>query len=153
MSEKFPNLEIIGGDSRIEAGNRTVNQGDSFNIGELKVDCLATPCHTTGHICYNVSGDQADSPAVFTGDTLFVGGCGRFFEGTAEQMYKALVEILGSLPDSTVSYLSIKLFKKIFLDYCELGLLVFYFRKFTVDTSTLAKILNLAWLLSQIIKT
>ena len=36
------------------------------------------------------------------GDTLFLGGCGRFFEGTAEQMYTALVEKLGGLPDITV---------------------------------------------------
>jgi len=44
------------------------------------------------------------------GDTLFAGGCGRFFEGTADQMYKALVEILGSLPEETVSYSSQKFF-------------------------------------------
>lgn len=37
------------------------------------------------------------------GDTLFVGGCGKFFEGTAEEMYKALVDILGRLPPETVS--------------------------------------------------
>lgn len=36
------------------------------------------------------------------GDTLFVAGCGKFFEGTAEQMYKALIEILGRLPPETV---------------------------------------------------
>lgn len=30
-----------------------------------------------------------------------MGGCGRFFEGTAEQMHKALIEVLGQLPDST----------------------------------------------------
>ena len=42
-----------------------------------------------------------------TGDTLFQGGCGRFFEGTADQMYRALIEILGALPDNTVrNYLS-----------------------------------------------
>lgn len=35
------------------------------------------------------------------GDTLFIAGCGRFFEGTAEQMYSALVEKLGNLPDNT----------------------------------------------------
>lgn len=39
----------------------------------------------------------------FTGDTLFVAGCGKFFEGTAEEMYQALVEKLGSLPQETVS--------------------------------------------------
>jgi hydroxyacylglutathione hydrolase len=38
---------------------------------------------------------------VFTGDTLFLGGCGRFFEGTAEQMYSALVEKLSKLDDDT----------------------------------------------------
>lgn len=42
-----------------------------------------------------------DEKAVFTGDTLFLGGCGRFFEGTAEQMYSALIEKLSSLPDET----------------------------------------------------
>ncbi|CAH1954292.1 unnamed protein product [Acanthoscelides obtectus] len=34
-------------------------------------------------------------------DTLFIAGCGKFFEGTAEQMYSALVEKLGGLPDNT----------------------------------------------------
>ena len=36
------------------------------------------------------------------GDTLFVSGCGRFFEGTAEQMHHALMEVLASLPANTV---------------------------------------------------
>ncbi len=39
---------------------------------------------------------------VFSGDTLFVGGCGKFFEGTPQQMYHALCEVLGSLPEDTV---------------------------------------------------
>lgn len=38
---------------------------------------------------------------MFTGDTLFLSGCGRFFEGTAEQMYSALIEKLSKLPDET----------------------------------------------------
>lgn len=41
---------------------------------------------------------------MFTGDTLFIGGCGRFFEGTAEEMHKALNETLASLPDDTKVY-------------------------------------------------
>jgi hydroxyacylglutathione hydrolase len=40
---------------------------------------------------------------VFTGDTLFIAGCGRFFEGTGEEMHKAL-SYLGTLPDSTIVY-------------------------------------------------
>ena len=43
----------------------------------------------------------------FSGDTLFVGGCGKFFEGTPEQMYHALCEVLGSLPDDTVYMLTL----------------------------------------------
>ncbi|XP_053971698.1 hydroxyacylglutathione hydrolase, mitochondrial isoform X2 [Hylaeus anthracinus] len=103
LCKKFNNLEVYGGDDRIEALTHKVKHDDSFNIGGLKVKCLATPCHTIGHICYYITRDQ-DTPAVFTGDTLFAGGCGRFFEGTADQMYKALIQILGSLPNETKVY-------------------------------------------------
>lgn len=54
-----------------------------------------------GHICYFVETPAQDYKTVFTGDTLFLGGCGRFFEGTAEQMYAALIEKLSKLPDET----------------------------------------------------
>lgn len=103
LCKKFNNLQVYGGDERIEALTCKVKHNDIFNIGKLQVQCLSTPCHTTGHICYYITENQ-DVPAVFTGDTLFVAGCGRFFEGTAEQMYKALIEILGSLPNETKVY-------------------------------------------------
>jgi hydroxyacylglutathione hydrolase len=48
-----------------------------------------------------VESSTADQKSVFTGDTLFLGGCGRFFEGTAEQMHSALIEKLSKLPDET----------------------------------------------------
>lgn len=41
---------------------------------------------------------------MFPGDTLFIAGCGRFFEGTAEQMYSSLIDKLGNLPDNTQVY-------------------------------------------------
>ncbi|KAF5644372.1 hydroxyacylglutathione hydrolase [Fusarium sp. NRRL 25303] len=47
---------------------------------------------------------DGDQKAVFTGDTLFIGGCGRFFEGTAEEMHVALNKHLASLPDDTVVF-------------------------------------------------
>lgn len=103
MVKKFENLKVYGGEDRVTALNCKVQHNDTFNIGSLNVRCLATPCHTTGHICYYVTGEESP-PAVFTGDTLFAGGCGRFFEGTAEQMYKALIEVLGKLPDETKVY-------------------------------------------------
>lgn len=104
LSKIFADLAIYGGDDRIEAINRKITHNATFNIGNLSVKCLATPCHTRGHICYYVTGGGEHPPSVFTGDTLFAGGCGRFFEGTADQMYKALVEILGSLPEETKVY-------------------------------------------------
>lgn len=54
-----------------------------------------------GHICYFIESPASDQKVVFTGDTLFLGGCGRFFEGTADQMYSALIEKLSKLPDET----------------------------------------------------
>lgn len=68
--------------------------------------CLATPCHTQDSICYHVtpSDGSSDHPGgVFTGDTLFIAGCGRFFEGTAPEMHAAL-SYLGTLPDKTITY-------------------------------------------------
>lgn len=71
----------------------------------MDVKCLFTPCHTTGHICYYVtSSNEAITPCVFTGDTLFISGCGRFFEGNAEQMHHALIDILSKLPEKTQVY-------------------------------------------------
>ncbi|KER18334.1 hypothetical protein T265_12303 [Opisthorchis viverrini] len=80
-------LIIYGGDKRVDALTNLVSDGEVIKVGHtLNVKCLATPCHTTGHICYYVSDSTKDCRAVFTGDTLFLGGCGRFFEGTPEQM-------------------------------------------------------------------
>lgn len=64
------------------------------------------PCHTT-HSClfYAVDSSQPDAaPVVFTGDTLFIGGCGRFFEGTGEQMDHALNTVIAELPENTLIY-------------------------------------------------
>lgn len=47
--------------------------------------------------------DSSHPGGVFTGDTLFIGGCGRFFEGSADEMGRAL-KYLGSLPDKTLVY-------------------------------------------------
>ncbi|XP_013143097.1 PREDICTED: hydroxyacylglutathione hydrolase, mitochondrial [Papilio polytes] len=97
-----PGLEVYGGDDRIGALTRKVMHNSRFNIGNLNVHCLFTPCHTAGHICYFVTpSEEGEDGVVFTGDTLFLGGCGRFFEGTAEQMHHALIDVLSNLPNQT----------------------------------------------------
>ncbi|XP_070779108.1 hydroxyacylglutathione hydrolase, mitochondrial-like isoform X4 [Enoplosus armatus] len=102
MVRLMPGLKVYGGDDRVDAITKKVSHSNNFKLGSLNVKCLFTPCHTTGHICYYVTKENStEPPAVFTGDTLFVAGCGKFFEGTAEQMHKALIEILGRLPPET----------------------------------------------------
>ena len=103
--DKQPGLDVLGGDERIGQLTRKVGDGDTLKLGSgTDIKCLFTPCHTSGHICYYVTGGSGR--AVFTGDTLFIGGCGRFFEGTADQMHHALVKTLGVLPEDTVSRVS-----------------------------------------------
>lgn len=82
---------------------KTPSHGETFTIGDsIKVKALHTPCHTQDSICYLF--EDGSDKAVFTGDTLFIGGCGRFFEGTPEEMHKALNETLAALPDDTKVY-------------------------------------------------
>ena len=67
MTQLMSNLEVYGGDDRIDAVTQKVTQGSKLRIGSLKVECLFTPCHTQGHICYFVTHDDGSNPAVFTG--------------------------------------------------------------------------------------
>ncbi|EMR10352.1 hydroxyacylglutathione hydrolase [Pneumocystis murina B123] len=101
MLESYPYVKIYGGKDS-EAVNHYVKDKETFKIGEIFVKSLHTPCHTKDSICYYAEDER--EKAVFTGDTLFNGGCGKFFEGTPEQMYKNLNEILGSLPGDTKVY-------------------------------------------------
>ncbi|KAF2995660.1 Cytoplasmic glyoxalase II [Curvularia kusanoi] len=91
-------LPIIGGRDCTRV-TKTPAHKETFNIGSISVTALHTPCHTQDSVCFFFQ-DGSDK-AVFTGDTLFIGGCGRFFEGTAPEMHKALNETLAALPDDT----------------------------------------------------
>jgi len=72
---------------------------DHFEFEGLKIEIIAVPGHTLGHIVYFI--DELDT--VLTGDTLFAMGCGRMFEGTAEQFYHSLNR-LAALPPRTKVY-------------------------------------------------
>lgn len=64
----------------------------------VTVEVRHVPGHTLGAVAY-VVGNGVGPRALFTGDTLFVAGCGRLFEGTADDMFRSLVVTLGDLPD------------------------------------------------------
>lgn len=74
-------------------------EGDIVRLGAHIATVLETPAHTAGHITFHF----ADDAIAFTGDTLFAMGCGRLFEGTAEQMF-ANMQRLSTLPDETTVY-------------------------------------------------
>jgi len=85
--------------NRIPGIDITVNHGDKIKLGASTLEIIATPGHTNGHISYYC----AASHALFCGDTLFSMGCGRLFEGTAEQMWQSL-QLLQALPEDTCIY-------------------------------------------------
>ncbi len=84
---------------RLPVACMPVTGGDRAALHRLGLDfdVLDVPGHTAGHVAYHGHG------AVFCGDTLFSGGCGRLFEGTAEQMLHSL-DALAALPDDTRVY-------------------------------------------------
>ncbi|PTS83241.1 MULTISPECIES: hydroxyacylglutathione hydrolase [unclassified Caulobacter] len=85
--------------TRIAPLDREVGDGDIVELGETRFSVIDTGGHTLGHVAFH---DAADGIA-FVGDTLFALGCGRLFEGTAEQMWDSLGR-LTALPDATTVY-------------------------------------------------
>lgn len=79
---------------RIPRQTDALSEGDSFDFGGATVDVLEIPGHTLGAIAFIVDGN------LFSGDTLFIAGCGRVFEGTMEMMSESLAK-LRSLPANT----------------------------------------------------
>jgi len=106
MLKLVPNIQVVGGDERILAITRKVTKGDLLTIGSLNIKVHFTPCHTKGHVLYEINDTKESSKphALFTGDTLFIGGCGRFFEGNAQEMYHNLIEVIANLPHETLIY-------------------------------------------------
>ncbi|MCJ1247360.1 Cytoplasmic glyoxalase II [Trapelia coarctata] len=102
MLDQFKGLSVIGGKD-CEAVTKTPKHGETFKIGQgISVKALHTPCHTQDSICWFM--EDGDERVVFTGDTLFIGGCGKFFEGKPEEMHTALNKVLAALPDDTKVY-------------------------------------------------
>lgn len=91
-------ISVYGGDDRVQGITDKVGQDSVIEVGNLKVHVKFTPCHTSGHVLFYT--EDNNDRYVFTGDTLFIGGCGRFFEGSAAQMVDALKQI-ADLPSDT----------------------------------------------------
>jgi hydroxyacylglutathione hydrolase len=94
--------QIIASDfdkQRISGVDRSVQAGEIIKLGAHSAEVIATVGHTNGHVVYYF----ADSNALFCGDTLFVMGCGRLFEGSAADLWQSLQK-LKALPSDTRVY-------------------------------------------------
>lgn len=105
LATLVPGVEIIGSAYETAPAVTTrLSTGDVHKVREssIVVRAMRTPCHTSGHLCFAVAGEGRG--AVFTGDTLFVAGCGRFFEGDAADMHASLNDVLAGLDDDTLVF-------------------------------------------------
>jgi len=89
----------VGDAGKIEAVDATVDQGDTVALGAFTAQVINVGGHTLGHVAYYLP----EAGVAFVGDALFALGCGRMFEGTAEQFWASL-ERIKALPPETVIY-------------------------------------------------
>lgn len=103
IAQKFSGCHIVAHESdkgRVPGQTHFVKDGDQVSVGEeVQARVIFNPGHTSGAISYYL----ASPGSVFTGDTLFAGGCGRLFEGTPEEMHASLTR-LSELPADTKIY-------------------------------------------------
>ena len=102
-------IKIVSGDDEndiVPLAEVFMKDLETLQIGELCVACLKTPGHIPSSVCFvvtHVSENSTKTPFLFTGDTLFIGGCGRVFQGTHEQLYNSL-KTISYLPNDTLIF-------------------------------------------------
>ncbi len=101
LKEKYGAI-IVGAqvdEKRIPGIDIALSDGEVFKFGAYDIQMIHTPGHTLGHCAYYVP----DEKSVFVGDTIFVMGCGKIFEGTPAQMFDSIAK-LAALPADTKVY-------------------------------------------------
>jgi glyoxylase-like metal-dependent hydrolase (beta-lactamase superfamily II)/rhodanese-related sulfurtransferase len=96
----FPFQAAVSTECDAQGFDRYLEDGDVVLFGHEEIMVIATPGHTPGSVCY------LWRERLFTGDTLFIGGCGRtdFQGGSAEQMYRSITEKLFTLDEQVLVY-------------------------------------------------
>ena len=97
--------KVIGADKRRIPGiDSVVADGQILPVSDHKVRVIATPGHTSTSVCYYMEPTESNKNGIlWTGDTLFVGGCGRLLECSAKSMWDSL-QRLASLSNDTLVY-------------------------------------------------
>ncbi|KAG8464236.1 hypothetical protein KFE25_003299 [Diacronema lutheri] len=108
LQAAWPDAIVVGGREegwRVPCARALVTHGDELGVGTLAVKCHGLRGHTRGSICYEVAvAGGSGRPALFTGDALFIGGCGALFEGSAAVMYAQLGRLFAALPPDTLLF-------------------------------------------------
>ncbi len=97
LQQRYPKARVMlpaTEQEKILARGEAVRHGDCIDWHQYQFQVMAVPGHTLGHLAYYCQ------PWLFCGDTLFNAGCGRLFEGTAEQMWQSLSSLM-ALPADT----------------------------------------------------
>lgn len=94
-------LSIVPEKAQVDCANKHIKDGDILQLGSVTIKAIATPGHTDSHMTYYVNYDR-----VFTGDALFVRGCGRtdFQSGDAGTLFDSVTQRLFALPNETLVY-------------------------------------------------
>ncbi|KAJ3250724.1 hypothetical protein HDU77_006414 [Chytriomyces hyalinus] len=90
--------------------NKQVGDGERFKIGRMTFAALLVSCHTRGHLIYTLESvpsstatkEEPFQPSAFTGDAFFVGGCGRFFEGSGTDMHTLVAKCVAEIAPNTL---------------------------------------------------
>lgn len=100
LREQLGSKSIVHRDGGAMCADLLVTDGVSLEVGEIEIQVLHTPGHTSGCVSYLID------DRLFSGDSLFINGCGRtdFQQGSAETMYHSITEKLFTLPPDTLVY-------------------------------------------------
>lgn len=101
LQEKYNILAYGPSNSKYSGVNIALEDGASFQLLNSTFCIKAVPGHTLDHICYFTN--DTDNPKIFCGDSLFLAGCGRVFEGSMQQMLTAM-EYFKQLPENTLIF-------------------------------------------------
>lgn len=102
LCARFKNIPVFAHKNdlhRLPEINQPLEGGEKISLDFVDFEIIYTPGHTLGDICYY----SKENSIMFTGDTLFLAGCGRFFEGTSHDMLGSLQKLC-KLPDNTKIY-------------------------------------------------
>ncbi len=104
LRERLGSRSVVSARAGADCADLPVDEGAEITLGAHAVEVRATPGHTAG--CLTFVARDEERTLAFTGDALFIRGCGRtdFQQGDAHTLYRSVHERIFSLPDDTVIY-------------------------------------------------